>query len=231
MLPKFLLVVIIIITFGCGPTIKTSADIKNKLSHHKTVAILPFEIVLENNLQKTGKFTADEKQELRRYMSMALQRHLYELLKYKQKRFPFTANIQSSDITDSLLSANKIGFAAVFANNKKDICRILGVDAVISSQATFGKKKRTDFNDLLYKGTLESSFAIYDSVNTDKLWQYNKTIGDNFLKDISNTNLPDAIPYSYNTPEDKYQNVLIQWIPNIDAVFQSFTADFPYKKR
>ena len=227
MLKKIYFLPVLVLLWSCSSTVKAPATTKITLPTHKTVAIVPFEIYLGTKLKKINQFTETEIQELKRYISIALQGHLYEILKTKQKRFPFTVSMQSADITNNILSSKKISFAEIFSGNKKDICRILGVDAIISSKTILGKEEKSSFNDVLNKGSLESFFCIYDSISTEPIWKYNKTISDNMFKDITKSYRPEV----YYIAENKYQEVLIPWISKIEDMFGSFAVDFPYKKK
>jgi hypothetical protein len=231
MLKKVLLLISCLYFLGCSSSIKISLTAKDSLAKHKNIAILPFQISLGAKLRQADKFTEQEKDELRRYLSIALQEHLYDQLKQKQKRFPFTVTVQSAELTNYLLASKKVSFATVFGNDKKEICRILGVDAVICTQTIFGKLERTDLNDVLNRGSLDAYFSIYDSSSTGRLWGYNKNMAENVFENKSGKKMEEVSPEIFYTAEDKYQKILIHWIPTVNAMFQSFTADFPYKKR
>jgi hypothetical protein len=231
MLKNQLLLLTCLFLFSCGTTNKTSVNSSNALAKHKNVAILPFEIRLGAKLHQADKFTEQEKEELRRYLSISLQEHLYDMLKKKQKRFPFTVNVQSAELTNYLLASKKVSFATVFGNDKKEICRILGVDAVIRTQSIIGKLERTDLNDVLNRGSLDAYFSIYDSSSTERLWGYNKSMSENVFENTSGKTLEEVNPEVFYTAENKYQKILIHWIPTVNAMFQSFAADFPYKRK
>ena len=219
---KIFSIITLLLLFSCGSTIQTTSEKVSALKSHKNIAILPFKISFASKLGKTNTFTDLEIEELKKYMSIALQDHLYQSLKAKQKRFPFTVNIQSSEITNSLFSTKKISFTEIFGGNKSELCKILGVDAVIFPQAIFGKQTIKNINEIIWDGTMEMYASISDSISTAPLWSFN---------DLKDYKLKDNIPAKNYSAADKYQAVLIPWITTIDEMYQSFTADFPYKKK
>jgi hypothetical protein len=211
-----------LLLLSCSSTIQTTSQKISSLKTHKNIAILPFKISFASKLRKTNTFTDLEIEELKRYMSIALQGHLYQSLKTKQKRFPYTVNIQSSEITNSIFSSQKISFAEIFGGNKSELCKILGVDAVIFPQAIFGKQTIKSINEIVWDGAMAMYASISDSTSTVPLWTFNN------LKDYK---LKDNIPANDYSANDKYQAVIVAWATTIDEMYQSFTADFPYKKK
>lgn len=222
MLKKIFYILILICFSTCSPAIQTSSTTTNALTQHKTIAILPIKIELTSKLRKTNNFNSQEIEELKRYMSLALQGHLYESIIKKQKRFPYTVSIQSADFTNSILSSKKISFSEVFTGDKKELCKILGVDAILSPQAIFGKQQNSSINDLVSPGEMEMTVIIFDSVFTQSVWRFNHT---------KKYNTKDILTQTQYTAENKYQEVLLPWIRTVDDMFQTFTAGFPYKKK
>lgn len=221
-----------ILMLSCGATVETTGSNTKSLSAHKNIAILPFEIYLGPKLQHIENFSDSEKQELQRYMSLVLQQHLYETLKKKQKRFPFSVIIQSAEMTNYLLSAKKVSFAQVFGDDKTAICKILGVDAVIFTQTILGKGEHSNLNDMLNRGTIASHFSIYDSIASRPIWSYTKELSANVLtKNNVIVDMPKNMPEAYYKAENKCQKVLIPWIPAVDETFENLAADIPYKKK
>ena len=216
---------------SCSTGVQTTGANKKSISTHRSVALLPFQIYLGPRLQHAEKFTDSEKLELQHYLSLALQQHLYEAIQKKQKRFPLSVNIQSVALTNQMLASQKISFAQLFGDDKTAICKLLGVDAIIFPQAIFGKSDPSSLNNLLNKGSMAAHFTICDSKNSNPLWTFDKELSDNVLKNNNAIiSIPNDMPEAYYTAENKYQQVLVPWIPIIDVLSQNFFANFPYKK-
>jgi len=228
MFNKLYPLIVSLLFLSCGSSVHTTSANKKSLSTHKNIAILPSQIYFGPKMvRQTDKFTEPEKQELQRYMSIVLQQHLYEMSQKHRKHFPFTVTIQPAETTNQILSSNKISFAQVFGVDKATICKILGVDAIIYSQTIFGKSDKESLDDAINRGSMASHISIYDSIVSTPLWFYDKELS----KDPNNiTSIAEDMPQAYYVAENKYQKVLIPWIPTIDQMFQSFLADFPYSK-
>ncbi len=219
MLKKIYNVITVCCRLGCGHSIKMSNAAVNSLSVHKTIAILPFEITMASKLEKAKKFTEQESEELTKYLSFALQQHLYQSFKKKRKRFPTTVTILSADITNSIFISKRLSLGEIFGSNKQEICKILKVDAIIFCQAVFGKKTNLTKDQLLYPGKIEMNISIFDSISTQTLWRFSDT-----REQISGSR-------GIYSEESKYHLVLVPWALTIEDMFQNITADFPYKKK
>jgi hypothetical protein len=219
MLKKICYVILSYWLLGCGSAIKTSGMAASSFSTHKIIAILPFEISLASKLEKAKNFSEMETEELKKYMSIALQQHLYESFKKRQKKFPATVSILSTDLTNNILSSKNISFINISSRNKQEISKILNVDAVVFPQAIFGKKTNVTKDQLVYPGEIEMNILIYDSIITEPLWEF---------KDTREQKSDYLGRYGQ---ENKYQEALLPWTRTIDIMFQNITADFPYKKK
>lgn len=222
----------LIAVYSCSPVANTAtAKIKDTvLAAHKTVAILPFEVRFTNDIQKIKKFSDDEMKQLNQYFSLALQKHLAEAIKAKQKRFPYSVSFQQVEVTNQLLSANKISFGSLFNNSsKQDFCKLLNTDAVIAPQTVFGIKE--SLHDITSDGNVQMNFSIFDSRQTAAAWTYNRASNNNHKILLSNSFLTIPLPKTVYSSDDKYERLMLLWVEAIDELFGHFTADCPYKKK
>lgn len=199
------------------------------LSAHKTVAILPFEVVFADNVQKAKKFSDEEMKQLNQYFSLALQKHLAEEINNKKKRFPYSVSIQPVETTNQLLSSGKISFGALFRSNKQEFCQLLNTDAVIASQAVFGIKE--SLQDITSGGKLEMRFSIFDSRLPAAAWTYNRSSNTIPTNILASSFLIPSFPQVVYRSDDKYEKMMLPWLQAIDKLFGHFTADCPYKKK
>jgi len=228
MLKKMYPVILIFYCLSCGPSIKTTGTAVTTLSTHKIIAIIPFEVFFASKLEHAKEFTTADMEQLKKYMSFSLQRHLLELFQKKEKRFPHTVAFQSFAVTNRILSEKNIVFKDFFSLPKKDICKILQVDAIVFTRTVFGKKAPGTENQKMYHGDLETAVGIYDSLNTAALWTFTDSRGQESVTGwLTN---PGQTALDKNHANDKYEEVMLTWYRTIEAVFQNLTADFPYKK-
>lgn len=220
-----------ITVLSCSPSANSAGSKLSDtvLSAHKTVAILPFEVVFPNNLQKAKKFSDEEMKLLNQYFSLALQKHLAEEINNKKKRFPYSVNIQPVETTNQLLSSGKISFGALLRSNKQEFCQLLNTDAVIAPQAVFGIKE--SLQDITSGGKLEMRFSIFDSRFTAAAWVYNRSSNNIYTKFLTGSFLTPSLPQVVYSSDDKYEKIMLPWLQAIDELFGHFTADCPYKKK
>ena len=181
----------ITIFFSLGTKAQKNIFISKKFDqlsqHHETLAILPFltHLELENKPDKTalGK--------LQRKEGLAVQNALETYFSNKKKRKKFSVNFQNTTETNAILAKNNISYANIYIHTPKELCKILGVDGIISGNL--------ELNILLSKG-VSDEFSIFDyftgkanygrigmkisDANTGKLlWKYEKGITKKSGKD------------------------------------------------
>jgi hypothetical protein len=115
---------------ACNPNISATSNYKQKINTHNTIAILPFDMVL--NLTKGQQNIINEKDQalLSQTLSLDLQKKLYlMLLKYISKH---RLGIQLQDVEETLdkLSGKNIRFNDLHQPDKTFILQALGVDAI-----------------------------------------------------------------------------------------------------
>ncbi len=154
----------------------------DKLSKdHKELAILPF----LTHLDLTETLSKAEKKALEQKEGYAVQDALekYFSLPNKKKK-KFTVDFQNTKNTNAILAKNNITYENIDIYSVKELCKVLGVDGVISGT--------TDLNILLSDGIpTEFSFLDYitgdadygriaikisDSNSGKLLWRYEKKI-------------------------------------------------------
>jgi len=196
----------VVFFIGCGQKIyKTQSNFEKTIIHtQKTVAVLPFRVSSyedqlgdENTMyqNKTMGYIAQTR------VSVAL------LDQFAKKRY----NIEFQDInkTNARLRDSHISYEELLTRDKSEICRLLGVDAVISgtvrSTITLadGVASALPGVDLRYgfPNRSEVSFTIHDQEDGQLLWQYDyKTatvVGNNIqaLMAVTMRNVTARFPY------------------------------------
>jgi hypothetical protein len=109
----------------------TNTNFDTATASHKTVAILPANVILTGN--KPKKMTADDitKQELAE--STSFQQSLYNnILRHaNSKKYETSIQVQPVEKTAELLKNNSIGFRDVASTSDEALCKLLNVDAVV----------------------------------------------------------------------------------------------------
>ncbi len=96
------------------------------------VAILPCQVILTKKPIKAQWYDDQQMEELARSMSIAMQGLLYNSMHKSSGQKGNMTELQSADLTNATLASEKISFATLFASSKRELCQLLGVDAVIA---------------------------------------------------------------------------------------------------
>jgi TolB-like protein len=125
---------IITLLSACGGTAPyyLSPNFKMKATAHKTVAILPFEVIT-NGTPPEG-LTASRKQQIEEEETKSFQQSLYNGLSNNMGRS--SVQIQPPNKTNNLLRERGINITQISQKNPEDLAKILGVDAVVFATVT-----------------------------------------------------------------------------------------------
>lgn len=180
---KILLVILIAVSFtACGPEIYTSASFKEVKAKHETLAIVPFDVLIESRRLPKG-VTAEMVQQQQKDYGYGLQGDVYGYFLREMSKNKYTVNFQDVSKTNALLSEAGITYENLNTVSRDEICAILGVDAIISGKATMSKPMSD--GAAIAVGLLVGAWGSTNSVNTsitihegekgDLLWKYDYT--------------------------------------------------------
>ncbi len=138
-------------------------DFYERASHHRVIAVLPFEMVFTG--KKPKKLTFEQVHKIEEIESISFQSSLYHALHYQktQVRHPILVNIQPHKKTNRLLEREGISIRQSWNMDPEELSRILGVDAVVRARV----RKHRYMSNLASFG-LELGAAILD-VLTDSI--------------------------------------------------------------
>ena len=122
-----------LLTFSCSKDYFIADQFKQKTASHKTIAILPFQVTTTGNVPL--EITEEQLQEIRDAESRAFQISLYnEILASTQSGSkPLKVDVQSPDLTVSLLSEGIMNFNDINSIDPQLLASMLGVDALVTS--------------------------------------------------------------------------------------------------
>jgi hypothetical protein len=210
---------------SCSSTIKTTSETKAKLKNHKTIAILPFEVEFDLRKKNQKQFTDKELAEVRHFMALGLQEHLYRWLISYNKKKPLSVDIQNIEITDSILSERKIRFIDLYNMSRVELAKMMDVDAVLTPNVIFAQpnSEGASIAFMLGVGTFEGlatqemrmQVLINDNSSDTPFWTFKtKTQSDGVTKP---------------SKDRKKENILYPLFRNIDQSLIKFIKKFPYK--
>lgn len=134
----FLIASVVLFLGACAPTIYVAPEFDKVKSKHDIVAILPFEVQISmKSLPKdvTPEMIREDEQKT----GFSMQSHSYTYFLKEQGKNKYTVKFQDIDKTNSLLTKSGLGYNEIKSAGKDEICKILGVDAVISGKVSMDK--------------------------------------------------------------------------------------------
>jgi hypothetical protein len=115
---------------SCEWQIYQSSNFKSSGTTVKTFAFLPFDVAIDSGRGLPKGITLKTLKEYEKKMGYDIQSKTYKLFVYKQKGT--TAAFQDVDQTNAILAKANIQYNRIATENKSELCKLLGVDAVIS---------------------------------------------------------------------------------------------------
>lgn len=230
----FTCVFLTLIFAGCS-TINSTTGAQAKISKHKIIAILPFEVQFDLRTKNRQKFTEQELAGVRHFMALGLQQYLYGWLKNYSRKKSFTTSIQHTDITNSILSEKKISYMLLYKMSRTELAKMLGVDAVLTPNVIFAQPNSEAASLLaiplgavpLGSGTvffygrlathqMKMQILLTDKETETSMWTFETKTNNSKLTKPSSTRQKD--------------NILYPLFDNIDETLIKFIRNFPYKK-
>lgn len=121
---------------SCGPTIYKAADLEDSKSTVKTLAILPFNVTVDGKRLPKGT-TIETLKEYQKKTGYTFQDKAYTW--FLQRQNEYSVQFQDVDRTNSLLKKANLPYEEIAEHDKGDLCKLLGVDAVISGDAVMSR--------------------------------------------------------------------------------------------
>ena len=173
--------------FEGSKQVYSSPKLKDEISKHKTVAILPFETsITYKRIPKNYDSSANKNEE--KSLTKTLQQSMYTYLLRKSGKY--TVEFQDVGKTNAILKSK--GFLDKLDEVIADtLCKILGVDALI--KCSYAYEKTASEAGAIVKTILLGSalggktgsgsltMQIYNGKSGDLLWRFYKAMDDNLL--------------------------------------------------
>jgi hypothetical protein len=134
---KFLLACMLTIGLAsCGPTIYKADNFEANKSKIKTLAIIPFNISIDMKRLPKG-VTVESIKESEEKTGFSMQNSVYSW--FLRRHTDYTTQFQDIDRTNSILKKNNIKYEDLIGTDKAELCKLLGVDGIVSGKATMSK--------------------------------------------------------------------------------------------
>ena len=148
-------------------------------STHQRIAILPFDVRFENpnnrtNEAKNQKLFSNQEREA----SLDAQKELFTYIARQVAKGRYEIAFQDFSKTNKVLSENGIRLEDIARQNKADIAKFLGVDAVISGDLAI-RITQIDRRSIqispMFQGSdgVETNVKLFDAISGEMLWSTN----------------------------------------------------------
>jgi hypothetical protein len=198
----------IILFASCGPTIYKSAGFDNTKRTVKVIAIVPYTVSIDSKRLPKG-VTIETLKESQEKTGYDMQNATYTWLLQRQNEY--TVKFQDVDQTNAILKKNNLNIDNVYSQDRGELCKILGVDAIITGKATMSRPMSDGAAIALTflvgawgaTNNTTVSLAIHDQTS-NLLWKYDYqvagAIGSNTesLTKFLMKNASKKFPYRYN---------------------------------
>lgn len=164
---------------SCFPEIYTNANFTKIKPLHKSVAIIPFEVMIDVKRLPRG-ITNDNIIEQQKSTGYSVQSSVYTYFLKEQSKNKYTIDFQDIDKTNALLAEAGLNYEDLRNKSKEQLCQMLGVDAVIGGKVITSKPMSD--GAALALGLLvgawgstnktQASVTIHESAQGTLLWKY-----------------------------------------------------------
>lgn len=197
---------------ACGPQIYKSQNLSAALQKHKTVAIIPAEVIMKLRPNDSKKTSVEQLIEMQKTTGYDIQDKMYGWFLRRSDRFNYTVTFQDIVKTNSKLKEAGIAYTDLQSYDRAKLCEVLGVDAVMQDRLTTEKPMSDGAAVAVgllvgYWGSTNkaaTTINIHDGKSGDLLWKYDYSASGSVGS--STTRLVDALmknatkkfPYSAN---------------------------------
>lgn len=166
--------------FSCGPKIYKSASFDTALAKHKTVAILPADVITKLRPNEAKRISPEQLKEINETTGRAIQDKMYSWFLRRSGKYQYTVTFQDITRTNSLLKNAGITYEDLASKDRAEIAALLGVDAVLQNRSSMDKPMSDGaavavgviFGVWGNTNKVETTINIHDGKSANLLWKY-----------------------------------------------------------
>lgn len=170
----------VLLLSACGPKIYKSGEFDNALARHKTVAIIPADVVTRLRPNESKKITPEQLAEMNEKTGYAIQDKMYSWFLRRSDKFSYTVTFQDVTRTNALLKQAGITYEDLSSKDRTDLAKLLGVDAVLQNRSNMDKPMSDGaavavgviFGVWGNTNSVATTINIHDGKSGDLLWKY-----------------------------------------------------------
>ncbi|OLY90919.1 hypothetical protein SAMN05444008_11725 [Cnuella takakiae] len=174
------LAALLLLLTACGPAIYKTNDFATVAATHKTVAILPAQVAINLRPNEMRRTTPEMLEKNEAATGYAIQEKLYGWFLRRSNRFHYTVKFQDVSQTNALLEEARLSYTDLSRKSRAELARLLGVDAVISTQLRTDKPMNEGvaiamglvFGAWGSTNQAVTTIHIHEANQGDLLWKY-----------------------------------------------------------
>jgi hypothetical protein len=207
---------------GCSTPANTTA-LPAQQAPPARVAVLPFQVIMANRPLGAERFDGQQMEELTRYMSIALQGLLYRSMRDYTAKKGMAMELQVDEWTNDKLASQQISFATLFASSRKELCGLLGVDAVVGGQFILAEASKESLAEVANPfWSVRMNVHLFNNVTELPIWTFR---GNERRTRLDHRLSPDVLMTR------GYPAVLLSYEPSILRLVKKFIKDYPFWKK
>ena len=173
--------------------IYTHPNFDSIAKYHSTVAILPFDAVINLRPKEKEKLKPGELEQVQKKEGESVQSAIQTYFLKRKEKEDFKLNFQDISKTNALLAKSGWNADTLRTKTKEEISQLLGVDAVISGTLFTDKPMSEGASIALgvmfgFFGSTNSgkcTINIHEAKNGELMWKYEKTLSRSLGSDIN----------------------------------------------
>ncbi len=169
-----------ILLVSCGPKIYTASAFDAALARHKTVAILPADVMTRLRPNESKKVTAEQLAGMNEQTGYAIQDKMYSWFLRRSDKFQYTVTFQDVTRTNALLKQAGIFYNDLASKDRTELAKLLGVDAILQDKTSLDKPMSDGaavavgviFGVWGNTNNAQTTINIHDGQTGNLLWKY-----------------------------------------------------------
>jgi hypothetical protein len=109
------------------------------VANTKTIAILPFDTSVKLRPKELKDFTQEQIVEMENAEALSIQKAMYSWFLTRKKRGSLLVDVQNPTVTNALLKKANIDALKAYEELPKDVCDLLGVEAIVTGKFSTNK--------------------------------------------------------------------------------------------
>lgn len=190
---------LILFLISCAPKIYYAPDFEKLAKKHKSVAILPADVVIRLRPNDAKKMTQEQADENAKQTGYEIQDAMYSWFLRRSGKLNYSVDFQDITKTNSLIKDAGIVYSDLKTKDRSSLAKLLNVDAVIQNSTSLDKPMSEGAAIALgllvgvwgSTNQVKTTINIHDGTSAKLIWKYDYQASSSVGS--SSTNLVNAL--------------------------------------